>query len=1024
MKTAFRTLLLVCLLTLSQAVLGSKPVVLFSPADYQVLAISPNGKWACGVYNDYNYMSHAFRWNLETDEMLMLGNPMDESEAWSINDAGTAVGRYTDYKVMENGVGAFVPGYFSDGEWHMLELPKGYMVDDTGGNFFIGEAFGISADGRYISGSVVINWDYCPFVWEDGKVLRKLDINNNGDMASGMPHCISPDGQTVGGWSLGNFSRACTLWNTSDGKRRIISDYQWIDAETVRFSPDGKKVILSVGPDKITGDAKCIYDLETGETSSLPAGASLFGISGSYTCVGSGPGGAVMYPNGKGPAVLLSSYLAKEGVKFSDYSVVSLFRAQDISADDNILAILTYAEDEDGFQSLHSMIVKLNQDDNHSAPVKIEARQLEALNTVALGWSAPLVEAENVEKYNIYCDNTLAGSVDGNVTEYYAKNLSQGEHTFVVAAMYKDGTEMKAQTVSVTVKEKAVSTPENMMVRKKGMFGAWTEWDEPLSNHTDLKWYNPANVNLKGFGNGQSDVDIEMGIGFKASELENYAGSMLKKVQFYPMSEQKSWTLRVYEYQSADVPTLVYEQPITQTLRYGQRNTVVLTEPLPVSGKYDMIIALGVEAEQASVNILGIDFGRCRAGYSDLIRMHEEPDFYSFYALSALYGTMQYDTFLIDAILASADGSEEKDIVDHYSVLVDGNELLQTKQAGATIAQLADGGHKIGVKAVYADGRESAVQETGFQMKGTPKRVNKLDVKQTGSDAVKVTWSAPVDDDATTFGYSSDTPATTADNGPMGAMETNYAITAGVLFDADMMRGYDGYKIKSFSFYPTADAVFTFLLYEDYVFKGEIEVDDYELDQWNEVLLPEPITVGSSHSYILALDCYDVTPEKSPVAMDSRLPFVMTSDLVSVDGGNTWSSVADEGGLYGNWLLRMNLEAAEPMPSKVKGYDLRVDYQSVASDLLQVTEYEYSGVKEANRHNARVNCHYEGLENAVMGELNYFTMEQFDGILLPEQPETAVSARYDLMGRKVDAKAKGLLLQRNNDGKTTKIIIK
>ena len=53
-------------------------VILKSPYEYKVLSISPNGKWACGTYTDYNSAQYGFRWNLESGEIDLL-NPSSPS---------------------------------------------------------------------------------------------------------------------------------------------------------------------------------------------------------------------------------------------------------------------------------------------------------------------------------------------------------------------------------------------------------------------------------------------------------------------------------------------------------------------------------------------------------------------------------------------------------------------------------------------------------------------------------------------------------------------------------------------------------------------------------------------------------------------------------------------------------------------------------------------------------------------------------------------------------------------------------
>ena len=59
-------------LALSEAKAAVAPILLTSPDDYQVIAISPNGKWATGVYVDYGQNTFGFLWNLESNKTQLL----------------------------------------------------------------------------------------------------------------------------------------------------------------------------------------------------------------------------------------------------------------------------------------------------------------------------------------------------------------------------------------------------------------------------------------------------------------------------------------------------------------------------------------------------------------------------------------------------------------------------------------------------------------------------------------------------------------------------------------------------------------------------------------------------------------------------------------------------------------------------------------------------------------------------------------------------------------------------------------
>ena len=69
-------------------------LILRSPQDYQVYAISPNGEWATGVYVNYSNMGYGFRWNLVTDKVELLSGDLCLSEGTAISNDGVVVGMF------------------------------------------------------------------------------------------------------------------------------------------------------------------------------------------------------------------------------------------------------------------------------------------------------------------------------------------------------------------------------------------------------------------------------------------------------------------------------------------------------------------------------------------------------------------------------------------------------------------------------------------------------------------------------------------------------------------------------------------------------------------------------------------------------------------------------------------------------------------------------------------------------------------------------------------------------------------
>lgn len=987
MKHLLRHSFLVAISTLSiaSAVASSEPIVLMSPPEYQVFAISPNGKWATGIFTDYSNISRGFLWNLESDTFELLSTS-ESSSGWSVANDGTVCGSFNDSSVSDIGATTEMPGYYRDGNWHSVEIPQGFSGPED--NYHgAGQGYAISADGKTMVGALYINGDFSPVVWYEGAITHLLDITNT-DMQGGAPYCISADGTLVGGWSY-RYNRSSTIWNLNNGGSRTLlpgTEGPW--ASVNRFSPDGKKAIygggwdLDIDPEAEEQMYLAIYDVETGEVTKLPHHTrqglvNLFGISNSYTCVGSTAeytsGRAVVYPNGQGPAIYIEDYLGERGVDFNNLGLYTpegyerpiIFRAQDISADDNIFALLSYTE-----QGLCSIIVMLNQDSEHAAPLDVRARQLSGISTAEVTWSAPVRSAEAIQGYRIYRNGEKIAEVGALTNRYYDPSLAYEQYTYTVASYYADGTEMPATAPALSVRPQLVARPEGFTIRQKGAYSIQADWTAPGTNMINKSWYNTATADLRGFGIGIDDQTIEVGIGFEQEEMACYEGYYIHKVNFYPMSDQPEWVLNIYQY-DGETPVRIYSQRVNQDLVYKQRNTVVLDQPIPVPTEGDVIVAFEVFVPFASMNVIGIDNGHYKAGYSDLLRLSYEPDFYSYYYASLENGYPDYTSFMIDVVLGTADQDESSDQVIGYTVSLDDVDVATVTDLSWKSDKVSQGNHKVGVKALFADGKVSDAVESDLQIAYAYKPVSELFLENQGTE-ISLEWEAPLDDDRTEITYAKGNPQP---EGIVAPEETNYSFLAGVEYGQKMLAPYAGYAIHAFRFFPTANANFTFMLVsDDNSLFIEVPVYDYALGVWNTVVLDGDIQITPNTTYFLMMDCYDVEADQPALAIDNRLPLAGTSDLVSLDG-EQWSSITLETGLSGNWMLSMVLAEpnAEPMP--VDGYDVRIDGSTVASKITE-TKLTYDlGERIGGEHTAVVNTFYTGRAVAVTGTLVRFEID-------------------------------------------------
>lgn len=953
--------------------------VLTTPMWYQLVYMSPNGKWACGVYSDYSSTNHAFRWNLETGEIEVLDS--DESEAWGVSDNGVVCGSFKDDQVLSNGASVAMAGYWKDGSWHHIETPEG-----ASGGFSYGS---ISPDGRYMSGTVIINGDYLPYLWEDGKILRALECPHDG-----VPFGISPDGQSVVGWAYPDHNgkegnRAPAYWD-KDGKLNFISDYESPWSVAKRFSPDGKKIIYWGGyNDSDDQDVNglmlaAIYDIESGETTYVPespssnGGFDVYGISNSGTVACgyefNAGYGAFVYRDGE--SVEIEDYLAERGVNIEDLGVLydknkwqTMWTAA-ISPDDSRLAMVYYAPDG----QYHSMVIIFDEK-GAVAPVDVAAEQMQGINAVCLTWGENVL-ADNVQGYNIYRGATKLNSEPLTATRYYDNVEATGTYTYTVEAVYASQT-VKAEEVSVTVEAQAVSAPQAVSVRQRGVNSGVMQWMAPASNYINRTYVDMNSADIEGFGaNTDEAVSFELAIKFDKEDLANYAGYKVTKVQFYPMDETATdWTLNLYKRDIDSTLTLLDTQAITQELTYNTINTVTLDTPLDLPDD-ELIVAIGVTS--ASSTVMGMDYGKTNAGYSDLLRLATEKNFYSMYEVSLEGNTPYVNQWLINMVLAPSDADDSADKVDHYTIYDNGTKVGETTDLAYTIEGLTEGDHTLGVAATFANGTSSEPASADLAVTTNLKGIDNVYLTLVGKTGFNATWEAPLDDDDTFLTYASGEPAKSA---PVGTSDNAYGFLASAVYTRQMLQTYDGYRVYALRFYPLADALFTFYIEKNDEEVCTVDATDYVLNHWNTVYLPEPLTIDGNAEYRLILDIYDAEAGKAPLAIDNNVPINLYSDAISQNGGTSWSYMEYDASVSGNWMIGWRMAAADGKPLDVDGYDVFVDGTKKNTETLTDTKYAYDfGATDEDTHSIRVDVRYPSVAESVEGTETYFNIEVGTGI--------------------------------------------
>lgn len=948
-----------------------KPIVMKTPYDYQILAMSGNGKWACGAYVDYSNSTYAFLWNLENGEIEML-NPSGQSVAYSVSDNGIVVGTYSDESYKSNGAAVTLAGYWANHKWNRLELPSDEVA--------YAAAYSISPDGQYVSGTVEEGGIYTGYIWKNGKISKEL-INNT----VSMPYAVSPDGKSAAGWMQGNKNRRACLWGADGFSWLSEKEGPWSSGR--KFSPDGTKLLYWGYWVDGTDDINAIYDVATKGVTAIPAlntysDFDFFDISNSGTVMGANGERGYIWKDGK--AYWADLYLADNGVDLEAEHVVvmpetnyrCITRASAVSADDKVMGFQFYNDDTDETgalaAALQSMVVKFDQSTSGLSPVSVNASQLSGLNSVLVSWSDN-VAAEGVAGYNVYRDGVKVNSALVTAKSYVDGNVALGEHKYTVTAVYGNAESAKSDEVAASVVKNGVASPEDLYTHQHGYNNAYMEWSAPTTNFGSLTYFDKDGANMDAFGYSSTNASYETAIRLDSVTTSAYKGQKITSVGFYPMSEQGGWKVNLYTYDANDKLQLLYSQPVTQTLKYGERNVVTLATPQNVPAG-ELVVAIEVAVTTASQSINALDYGRSKEGYSDLLRMTTEDNFYSFGQLYQSMGYLYPATWAIDATVAPEGADLNKDKVSSYNIYADGVKLASTTEASAIVKDLKAGPHKLGVNAVYADGTESAIQTAEVNIVPDENQLKGVDpvlVALQTPTAIHAEWTAPADNDLTKLQYSSEVAS---DKSIKSTKSNNYGIMAGVVYPSKMFRGRDGYQISSVRFYPLNDATFTVLIYKDGELINETEVDDYTLGQWNEVKLSEPITVDAMSSYRLVVDCYDVTPESAPLAVDANAPVEGYSNLYSMDG-ETWSSLYSDASISCNWLIGMNIESPKSTPLSIDGYDVNIDGVKKNTEKLTKPAFDFDfGKEDAAEHTISVDVYYTVKAEAVKGGITTFTI--------------------------------------------------
>ncbi|MBR5844244.1 MAG: T9SS type A sorting domain-containing protein [Bacteroidaceae bacterium] len=977
------SILCAALLVAVSAIAEKGAMFITSPELFQVMAMSPNGKWACGNYGDGTSIMQGVLWNLENGEVTYLST-IDESSAYGVTDEGVVCGGYTDYTLHDAGLGVYVAGVYKNGQWNRLDNAG---FENQGVIMYGSEATAISADGRVVVGYVQAgpsDSNLAPARWVDGKLERLFSYTK-----AGVCYAITRDGSKATGWGYqadedGDMNRSIAVWE-GDAVEYLSPAPTFAEAGRA-FSPNGQKIVCESFGHKFT------YDFETKEKVELPwVSPACWGQNVAYISNDGLVLGGENFQNEATGASGFYGYVyeptSKKAYKFDEWlkSVYNVeidknsFMTQYAMgmSDDAKTFILCGYPLQNGMATgaWASMAIKLDQEVTYCAPVSLKAEKLLAVNNVRLTWAAPLMNAENVLGYRIYRNDEMINEVSADLLAYMDAQLAEAEYTYAISAIYADENDEiveseKCSSVTIVVAKDPLNQVQNVECKSTNYNDMRLRWNAPASNLPSMKYYD-LNSTFTGFGGGV--ISFLTAIKLPTDMIEIYSQThSIVRVGFFPINKEAIYTVRVI----VDGVEKGAKTVETSTLSMGEVNLVDLDTPVSFDALSDVLVVVDVDASNftmASNEVIGAIYGDVTPGYSDLLRQASESEFYSIYETSKAAGYDMPITWIISAILSETGSAVASDVVLGYDIYRNDELVGTTTEQNFYDEGLANGDITYGIVAKYSVG-ESEPATVNVKYECNPKAlkaVEEVEV-QAGTSEMAAFWQAPLKNDESVVSYAMG--QNTGRGMTMSGATELIEYTVAHAYPFSILDWYEGYTVDALRFFPNGEATFAIALEvngvdHEMIVLGQVgDEDGYVLNTWNNIRLEKPYTIKNGDYIRVKLLCTDVDPSTYPIALDDQVGAMGVSDLYCWDYYGNYSSVLSDGGYSkGNWMLGMLVSNGSTELLPVKGYDVMLDGE-LAAEMVAENEFKTSGYNwnDGSTHRIKVNTVYKFDQEVVV----------------------------------------------------------
>ena len=931
---------MLCLCCVS-AIADDVTVMLSGPDDYEVLAMSKNGKYVV-LYSG----SDGALWDTENNTITYLGEDNLTTYVQCVSNDGTVAGEFGFENIDDETSGTTVTGgLYKDGEF----IP---LLDEDG-NWIQSTAYGISPNGEYVCGCIWISsYKVAPALWNsDGTMIWRLAVEDG--QTQGQAVVVNDDG-VAGGWYYhtstisGTTNRMSCYWTTDneivpvglyDEYTDNSSDVSGLHSLT-SMSENCQYALAIVGvastdslEDEDLVTKGIVVDLTTGEQISicsnaayqvLDDGSVMFNVYADSTGVNES-----YMLTADGDSIAMCDYIEEEyGSSLDDDLDPHVFTGY-MSEDKNIFAGTSYYADGSSWRATCWI-----SNENEYADVRnLSARTLPKItDKVLLRWDEPIVNYDDVENYTVYASadtrtdweeitdveadynlsaaslptTTAVDTIFYKVVANYSGGTSEGQVTYVLTSDFETGyAEAPADVYGYNFNYNDVALK-------------WTPGAADASANVGLY---TGDLNIP-FG-ANTEMTYQAGVLYDREIIGCYSEDyQLTGVQLYFNTAVDSLSLLIYEGED-----IVVNQTIDQSeLSECSFNVITLDEPYTLpSGEDVMVVFRAVQSDYGTP--FELDEGPAVEG-GDML---SEDDGATWTTMRELSENVYDYNFVISMMLTDGNNPTSTG----YQLYRDGEAIATVSESGDALYEYIDNAVDLGnrtytVETQWSDGSTGSSDVTISVLDRAAERcpapVNVEAALSNDSTEMTITWEMPRQAEVTYSNWSY-----------RGMGETISGMSGwfqGIQYTAQKMKSYAGGEITRVSFYPISDCDFAIHIYEDDEEVGYMEVESYTLNTMNIVTLDEPVAVKAGSEYIIAIEGFDVAEDEAFLGNDDG----------SISGYNVYSedgeSYYTDSYQYGNYMIGMYITLDGDNDNADITYNVNIDDEAVATGLDALTYTE------------------------------------------------------------------------------------